>query len=116
MHKLTILFRTPPDISAFEEAWSHNFVPFAEAMPGILRVEVSHIEGSPTGPAEFYKTHEFYFADRATMDAALRSDSGTRAGYTLRQFAHGLYTLLFADVMEDVVRPGGTPPELKRPA
>ena len=101
MYKLTILFRTPPDLPKFEDGWAHKFVPFADGMPGILRVEVSHIDGGPTGPAEFYKIHEFYFADRQAMDKAMNSEKGTRAGMALQVIAKGLYTLLFADVLEE---------------
>ena len=110
MYKLTILFRTPPDISEFEHEWAHLFVPLAEAMPGILRVEVSTVDGSPDGPSEFYKMHEFYFEDRAAMDAAMNSEKGTRAGGMLNAMARGRFTIVFSEVLEDIVRPGGQPP------
>jgi uncharacterized protein (TIGR02118 family) len=115
MHKLTLLFRTPPDVPKFEEDWAHKFVPVVEKMLGILRIEVSNVEGGPDGPSPFYKVHEFYFADRAAMDKAMNSEEGMRAGYTLNAFAKGLFTILFSDVLEDIVREGGQPPETKTP-
>lgn len=111
MYKLTILFRKPPDINAFEQAWARQFVPFADAMPGVVRVEVSTIDGGPSGPSEYYKFHEFYFESREAMDKAMNSEKGSRAGYALQKIAPGLYTLLFANVLEDIVRPAGRPPE-----
>jgi uncharacterized protein (TIGR02118 family) len=116
MYKLTILFRTPPDISAFEHEWAHRFVPLSEAMPKILRVEVSNIDGGPEGPSEFYKIHEFYFIDRETMDSAMNSPEGTRAGQALNTFAPGLFTLLFAESLEDTVRRPLLPVEPEAPA
>src|SRR5574341_597815 len=113
MYKLTILFRTPPDIANFEHDWAHTFIPFAEAMPGILRVEVSNVDGGPDGPSEFYKIHELYFESREAMDKAMNSEKGTRAGYARNTFARGLFTITFSDVLEDIVRPGGQPPEAK---
>ena len=115
MYKLTILFRTPPDISKFEHDWAHTFVPFAEAMPGILRVEVGTVDGGPDGPSPFHKIHEFYFESRETMDKAMNSEKGTRAGIALNTLAKGSFTIMFADVLEDIVREGGKPPELQTP-
>jgi uncharacterized protein (TIGR02118 family) len=112
MYKLSILFRAPADIPRFEHDWAHTFVPLAEAMPGILRVAVSNIDGGPDGPAPFYKSHEFYFESRAAMDTAMNSESGVRAGYALNQFAPGLFTILFCEVLEDIVRESGRPPAL----
>lgn len=105
MYKLTILFRTPPDISQFEHDWAQDFVPLAEAMPAVLRVEVGNVDGGPDGPSEFYKMHEFYFIDREAMDRAMNSDEGTRAGQALNRLAPGLFAILFCESLEDVVRP-----------
>lgn len=111
MFKLTIIFRNPPNIPEFEKKWAKQFVPFAEKMPGILRIEVSNIVGEPTGASEYYKLHEFYFATREAMDKAMHSDMGNRAGQALQVIAPNIATLLFADVMEDIVREQGKPPE-----
>ncbi|MBI3243534.1 MAG: EthD family reductase [Chloroflexi bacterium] len=83
MYKLTILFRHPADLGKFEEIWP-DFVHFAEAMPGVLRVEVSSSLTSPEGPSEFYKIHEFYFDNKAAMDKAMMSEKGVRAGNVLQ--------------------------------
>ena len=114
MYKLTILFRQPRDPAQFDKDWTEKFVPAADEMPGVLRIEVSHIDGGPTGPAEYHKMHEFYFADRTAMDNAMHSQKGVLAGNALQAIAPGLYTLLFADVSEDIVRPAGFPPEARR--
>jgi uncharacterized protein (TIGR02118 family) len=112
MYKLTILFRPPANLSKFEDEWAHTFLPFAEAMPGILRIAVSTFDGGPDGPAEFYKSHEFYFENRAAMDKAMNSEKGTRAGQALNTIAKDIFTIMFSDVLEDILRPGGQPPEV----
>jgi uncharacterized protein (TIGR02118 family) len=116
MYKLTILFRTPPDLARFEQDWALSFVPLAEAMPGILRVEVGTVDGGPDGPADIHKIHEFYFESRETLDRAMHSDTGARTGAVLNAIAPKRFSLLFAEVHEDVVRPGGQPPEAAAPA
>ncbi len=109
MYKLIILFRNPPDLTKFEEDWP-AFVRSAEAMPGVLRVEVSSSLTSPEGPSEFYKIHEFYFDNRATLDKAMLSEQGTLAGNDLQVLAPDGYLLLFAEAQEDIARPAGQPP------
>lgn len=111
MYKLTILFTTPPDIPKFEDDWAHKFLPFAEAMPGVVRLEVSNVEGGPDGPSPYYKIHEFYFQNREAMDKGMNSEKGAQAGLALNTVAKGLFTIMFSDVLEDIVRPGGQPPE-----
>lgn len=111
MYKLTILFNTPPDLAKFEQDWAMTFLPFAEAMPGILRIEVSTVDGGPDGPANIHKIHEFYFESREAMDKAMHSDKGTRTGAILNAIAPKRFTLLFAEVHEDVVQAAGRPPE-----
>ena len=86
-----------------------SFVPFAEAMPGILRVEVGTVDGGPDGPADIHKIHEFYFESREALDRAMHSDKGARTGAILNAIAPKRFTLLFAEVHEDVVQPGGQP-------
>ena len=115
MYKLTILFRPPPDIAKFEHDWAHTFLPLAEAMPGILRIAVSAIDGGPDGPAEFYKAHEFYFENRAAMDNAMNSEKGTQAGLALNTIAKDIFMIMFSEVLEDILRPGGQPPEMQIP-
>ena len=115
MYKLTILFKLPTDLPRFEREWANSFVPLVESMPGVLRIEVSTIDGGPEGPAPFYKIHELYFTSRAEMDEAMNSHTGMRAGYTLNLFAKGLFTILFAEALEDIVRPAGRPPEALEP-
>jgi uncharacterized protein (TIGR02118 family) len=111
MYKLTILFRTPPDTDKFEDEWAHTFVPLSETMPGVLRVEVSNVEGGPDGPSEFYKIHEFYFIDQAAMERAMNSAEGTRTGHALNALAYGRFSLLFSTSFEDVVVPKLQPEE-----
>jgi uncharacterized protein (TIGR02118 family) len=111
MYKLSILFRQPPNLEQFEYDWANKFVPQAEKMPGILRIAVSSVDGSPDGPAEFYKIHEFYFENRAAMDAAMNGDKGARTGLFLNSIARGHFSILFSEVHEDILRPSGQPPE-----
>jgi len=111
MYKLTILFQHPDNLDSFEYDWAHKFVPIAEKMPGILRIEVSTVDGGPEGASKYHKLHEFYFESREAMDEAMLSEKGTQAGLRLNAIANGKFSILFSEVHEDIVRAGGAPPE-----
>lgn len=111
MYKLTILFQHPDNLETFEYDWAHKFVPIAEKMPGIVRIEVSSVDGGPEGASKYHKLHEFYFESRAAMDEAMLSDKGTKAGLYLNALAKGKFSILFSEVHEDILRAGGAPPE-----
>ena len=99
MHKLIILFGRPGDSIAFLTGWQ-AFLQMAEQMPGLRRETVSLIEDVIYGEAKPFKIHEFYFDDRAALDAALASDAGQQAGEWLHHFTDGNFTLLTAPHQE----------------
>lgn len=103
MVKMLILFKNPPlaERDEFEQRWASEFLPLAESMPGLQRVAVGHVVGSPTGDSAYTRAHEFYFEDQSSLDAALGSPIGVQAGRTLMSFAAGLAQILFLNVYED---------------
>ncbi len=100
MHKLIILFSQPADPLSFVTGWQ-AFLLMAEQMPGLRRETVSLTESAlyAKGQAPF-KIHEFYFDDRAALDAALASEPGQQAGEWLHQFTGGNFILLVAPHQE----------------
>jgi uncharacterized protein (TIGR02118 family) len=101
MYKMTLLFRKPEDLDYFEDQWSQHFIPFAEQMPGLQRITVCHIEGEPSGKSDYYRIHEFQFADKTALDYALSSEKGVRAGNALMGFAGDITTILFSESFEE---------------
>ena len=97
MHKLINIFGQPLDLFEFSMNWQ-AFMRLAEQMPGLRRETVSLIEETLYGEGKPrpFKIHEFYFDDRAALDAALASDAGQQAGDWLHQFTGGNFTLLVA--------------------
>jgi hypothetical protein len=49
VHKLVIVLRGRRDADELERRWSEDFVPLAEKMPGLRRVLVGRVTGSPAG-------------------------------------------------------------------
>lgn len=96
-----LLFRRPEDVDGFEQRWSHEFVPKAEKMPGIRRVTVSRVYGSPAGPAELHLVHEIFFDDAESLQRALISAEGVEAGKALISIAGSFVSLCFAEHLEE---------------
>ncbi|MCC7209895.1 MAG: EthD family reductase [Anaerolineae bacterium] len=99
MVKLTILYRRPADLPAFELNYNQNLA-LLERMPGIQRRQACTVIGGPAGQSTYYRILEFYFEDLPTLDAALRSPQGQAAGRDLMTFAPDA-ELVFAEVYED---------------
>lgn len=98
MKKLIALYKKPDDVTAFLTHYRTVHAPIVEQIPGLARLVVNHVTGSPMGgePA-YFMIAEMHFPDQATFDAAMRSDANRAAGKDLMNFAKGLVTLLVVD-------------------
>lgn len=81
-------------------------MPRAERMPGLRRVSVSRVHGGldPKSP-RLYLIHELYFDDRESLETAMASEAGQKAGAILVAIAGERAQLLFAEHQEDIPRP-----------
>lgn len=101
MHKLTLIFHHSDDDFDLETKWSHEFVPRAEKMPGIRRVAVSRVAGSPSGQVDISLIHEIYFDDLKSLTRALASPEGQEAGRALMSFASDNVTVCYAEHLQE---------------
>lgn len=100
MIKLTILYRKPEDLSAFEAFYIPNLA-LMERIPGVVRREVSVVYGAPGGEAAYHRMLELYFEDKDTLTAGMTSEAGQAAGRHLMQHAAQLAELFFSEVFEE---------------
>ncbi len=100
MIKLVALFTHPADPAAFDLGFS-RWLPLSEAMPGLRRVAVSHVQGSPDGATPYYLIHEMFFDDLRAAHAAMSTPEGDTAARQLWSFAIDNVTLFFADHLEE---------------
>lgn len=101
MVKLIALFRNPEDMESFDAHYSQVHIPLAKAMPGLQKLEVTRVVGTPMGQeAEYYLLAQMYFADRESLDTALRSTEGRTGGKDLAGFAGKLVSMMIGEVVE----------------
>ncbi len=100
MVKFVALYKKPSDVAAFEKHYKEIHTPLARKVPGLKKLEVSHITGSPGGDPKFYMMAELYFESKDAMMAALNSDEGMAAARDVMSFAGDLIHMMFAQVDE----------------
>ncbi len=100
MVKLVALYKKPADIAAFEKHYKEIHAPLAKKMPGLRKMEVSHMTGSPGGEPKFYMMAEMYFDNADALKTALASPEGKAAAKDVMSFAGDLIQMMFASVDE----------------
>ena len=98
MVKFVALYKKPADIEAFEKHYQEIHTPLARKIPGLKKLEVSHMTGSPGGEPKFYMIAELYFENKDAMMAALNSDEGKAAAKDVMSFAGDLIHMMFETV------------------
>jgi len=100
MNQLLILIPMNVDLQAFDEGWP-TFLENAEKMPGLLRESVTHIDRCLYGQNFLQRVYCFYFPDQKTLEQALLSPAGEKAGRILHQISGGNVILLNGEIKED---------------
>jgi uncharacterized protein (TIGR02118 family) len=102
MVKFIALYKTPADKAAFDKRYFEQHVPICHKIPGLKRVEISKIVGSPAGQSEYYLICEMYFDNMEAMKAGMASPEGKESGKDVMSFAKDIVTFMFAEVEERV--------------
>ena len=100
MYQLTLLLPTSLDMDAFDKVWP-SFLEAAEQMPGLIRESVSRIDQIIFGQEYFQRIYTFSFPDKNTLEKALVSKNGEKAGRIIHDLTGGKVTLVTADYQED---------------
>ena len=96
MMKFIALYKKPADPAEFDKKYFEEHLPLANKMPGLKKVEISRIVGSPRGESEYYLMAELYFDNKEAMMTALNSPESKEAGKVLMSFAKDITTMMFA--------------------
>jgi len=100
MTKLVALFKKPSDSEELDRYYTSTIVPLLKQLPGLQKLESTWILGAPFGDSKFHLMAELYFADRASMDAAMASSEGKAIAKNLLRFASDVASLFHGEVHE----------------
>lgn len=99
MVKLVAIYKKPEDPQAFDRHYEEIHAPLAEKMPGLRKLEVNKVYGTPMGDSPFYLIAEMLFDNKEALQEALSSAEGKAAGKDLMGFAGKVVSMHFAEVV-----------------
>ena len=98
MVKLVAMYKKPANVEEFDDLYFNTHLPLANKMPGVRKVEIARILGTPVGDSEFYLMAEVYFDSKEDLQAAMASPEGRASTKNLMSFAKDIASFLIADV------------------
>lgn len=100
MVKTVVLYKEPADKAAFDSYYMGTHVPLVNAVPGVVKVEVSKFTGGAGGAAPYYLMAEIWFNSAEEMNAGWGSPEGRATGKDVRNFVTDptSVTMAFAEV------------------
>lgn len=100
MVKVIALYKQPEDREKFDEHYFNTHIPLTEKIPGLKKVEMTRIIGSPMGKSEYYMLCEMYYEDHESMKAAMKTDEAKASGKDAMRFAGELLTLMIGEEID----------------
>jgi uncharacterized protein (TIGR02118 family) len=98
MVKMIALYKHPENKEAFDEHYFNVHAPITEKIPGLRKMEVTKVVGSPMGgEGEYYLMCEMYYDDHEALKQGMRSVEGKASGKDLMGFAGELVTLMIGE-------------------
>lgn len=89
MWQFVVLYRRPDDPEAFERYYREVHLPLVWKFPGLRRVTLSKVEADQDGSdAGVFLISTMYWADRASLELALRSPARKEAYEDSGKFRH----------------------------
>ena len=93
MYQLILLIPNGVDPIKFDEGWP-DFLKSAEKMPGLIQESIIRFDQVLHGAQEYQRVYLFSFSDRQSLENALLSPEGEKAGETLHKISAGKINIL----------------------
>lgn len=104
LFKFVTLYRQVDEPQRLEDFFSQTHLPLAEQLPGLVKREISRIQGKPGGESRFYLMVELYFESRLAYERALLSETGRALAQALLPWAEErVVTWFYAGSYEEQV-------------
>ncbi|MGC4377848.1 EthD family reductase [Fictibacillus sp. Mic-4] len=101
MVKLIALYKTPENTEEFDKHYYGEHTEITKKIPGLRKMKVTKIVGSPMGKSEYYLYCEMYYDDHESLKAGLKSAEGKASGKDLMSFAGDLVTLMIGEEIDE---------------
>jgi prolyl-tRNA editing enzyme YbaK/EbsC (Cys-tRNA(Pro) deacylase) len=102
MYKFIILIENKEISPTLDQRWP-EFIHVVKKMPNLLHTAIVRVDASLYGNADISMILELYFDCKETLERAMVSPSGQKAGQILQAVTQGRMTLLVTEHLEDIV-------------
>ena len=99
-YQLLILIPLTVEIQSFDEGWP-EFLNAAEQMPGMIEESINRIDNCIYGQNFLRRVYSFSFEDKSTLEQALTSPPGEKAGEILHRITQGNMILVSGEYKRD---------------
>ena len=100
MVKLVAFYKKPEDVESFEKHYFEVHMPLVAKIPGLIRSEVSKLNGFPGQDARYYMMAEMYYENMDKFNEGMASPEGKAAGRDLMGFAKQYVEMTIGEVLE----------------
>jgi uncharacterized protein (TIGR02118 family) len=102
MVKMIALYKQPKDKEKFDEHYFNTHAPITAKIPGLRKMEVTKIVGTPMGgESDYYLLCEMYYDSHDALKEAMRTSEAKASGKDLMSFAGDLVTLMIGEEVEN---------------
>jgi hypothetical protein len=102
MYQMVIILPATLDLKKFDEGWP-EFLEKAEQMPGLIQESVTRFDQVLFGEGNIQRFYSFSFNDRESLEQALTTEVGEKAGNILHIISNGNITILSGEYQTDTM-------------
>ncbi|MCQ5364857.1 EthD family reductase [Anoxybacillus salavatliensis] len=101
MIKMIALYKQPENKEVFDEHYFNVHAPITAKIPGLRKMKVTKIVGTPMGKeSEYYLMCEMYYDSHEAFKEAMKTDEAKASGKDLMGFAGKLVTLMIGEEID----------------
>lgn len=102
MIKMIALYKHPENKEAFDDHYYNVHAPLTAKIPGLRKMEVTKVIGSPMGgEGKYYLMCEMYYDDMAAFKVAMKSEEAKASGKDAMSFAGDIITLMIGEEVNE---------------
>lgn len=102
MVKLIALYKHPENKEAFDDHYFGTHGPITAKIPGLQKMVVTKVTGSPMGgEGKYYLMCEMFYESHEALKTAMKTDEAKASGKDLMSFAGNLVTLMIGEEVNE---------------
>ncbi len=98
MVKLTVLYTKPSNPQEFDRYYKEVHTPLASKLPGLKKMEIAKVLGSPFGESDYHLIANLYFDNLDNLKSAMSSDEGKVTAKDLKNFTDSPVQMMICEI------------------